>query len=251
MARHLPLALYGLLGVACDRTTLSDVEPIVPSTIQDTRTFTVSGILFETMPDGSRRRVPDVGILRESHVREGWGRRRFWLDDRQRGPLRDRDLAGRQPGVGRGVHRPVVSTVHGNGDDDRRRQHGNRDRSSRSSEPNPPQPADPVGHRLPDRDWRPASTARGARGAFHGPVPRHVLARTYTDAEDRYELCRLPNGPGCVTVNMSHWDLYAEHRTQVSIDGSARVDIHIPSRLKGHGRPANRLHADTGRDAGA
>ena len=61
-----------------------------------------------------------------------------------------------------------------------------------------------------------------------------VLARTYTDAAGRYELCQLPVGPGCATVNMSEGDFdICEHRTQVSIDGSSHLDIDVPSKLKG------------------
>jgi hypothetical protein len=55
-----------------------------------------------------------------------------------------------------------------------------------------------------------------------------VLARTYTDANGRYELCRLPAGPGCATVNASEvdWDLVPQS-TSVVIQGDTVLDIDV------------------------
>jgi hypothetical protein len=55
-----------------------------------------------------------------------------------------------------------------------------------------------------------------------------VLARTYSDADGRYALCRLPPGPGCVTLSLqtgpAEWD-FVERRTDVVVQGDLVVDL--------------------------
>ena len=229
MARHLTLALFGLLGVACDRTTLSDVEPIVPSTIQDARTFTVSGIVFESMPDGSRRPVPDVSILREvTYARVGGSGDSGWTTDSE-GRYAIGDLpAGSRVSVVAFTgpwYQPCAATATMTADVSIDIEIARRVPPTRTLH-SPPILSGIVSQIGTDGRRQPLA----ARDVYFMAQCRGlVVARTYTDAEGRYELCRLPTGPGCVTVNMSEGDFdISEHRTQVSIDGSTRLDIEVP-----------------------
>jgi hypothetical protein len=229
MARHLTLALVGLLGVACNRTTVSDVEPIVPSTIRDARTFTVSGIVFESMPDGSRRPVPDVGILRDvAYATGGGGGDSGWTSDSE-----GRYAIGNLPAGSRVSvvaftgpwYQPCAATATMTADVSIEIEIARRIPPDRTL--NSPPILSGIVSQIGTDGRRQPLAAREVH--FMAQCRGTVLARTYTDGEGRYELCRLPSGPGCVTVNMSQWDFdFSEHRTRVSIDGSTRIDIVVP-----------------------
>lgn len=228
MARHLTFALVGLLGVACDRTTAPGVEPTVPSTIREARTFTVSGIVFETMSDGSRRPVPGVGIARDVVHASGGSGDSGWTTDSE-----GRYAIERLPADSRvsvvvftgAWYQPCAATATMTADISIDIEIARRIPPNRSLHISPilsgtvsQVGADGRRQPLAAREVYFMAHCRGL-----------VLARTYTDAAGRYELCRLPVGPGCATVNMSEGDFdISEHRTQVSIDGSTRLDIEVP-----------------------
>jgi hypothetical protein len=77
----------------------------------------------------------------------------------------------------------------------------------------------------PNGERRPSA---GEQVYFMSQCRGLVLARTYSDADGRYALCRLPPGPGCVTLSLqtgpAEWD-FVERRTDVVVQGDLVVDL--------------------------
>ena len=219
-----PAALL-LFAVACEHSSSRGVAPTGPSGIVSpplTQTFTISGLVFETTADGVRP-MPGFGVAREilSGTQTGDP---GWMTDRDgRYAIQGLSYNSRIQVIAGGpsYDQPCAATATITSDvamDIEITLGASSRRTLRAS----PTLSGTVFEKGPDGVRRPASAAEvyyteQCRGA--------VIARTYADADGRYELCRLPLGAGCVTLGATgEWD-YDFKITSILIQGDTVLDI--------------------------
>jgi hypothetical protein len=230
MPRPWPLIVV-LLAIACENSPGVVLPPTTaPATNPPpaARTFTFSGTVFETLADGSRSPVSGAGIIRDLTEPSGFQTGDSgWRTDAE-GRYRIENLKADSrvavavftgPWYQRcGATATMTAAV--NMDIEVTRSPGAP--TSMRESPLLSGVVTRVGVDSQRRPWtsREVHYMASCRGL--------VLARTYTDANGRYELCRLPVGPGCLTVNVSEveWETVAQ-QTSVVISGDTVLDIDV------------------------
>jgi hypothetical protein len=232
MGRGLALAGFVLIAGACDQSVLTGVSPTAPEAATFTtpsKTFTLSGLVFETAAAGVQP-VSGVGILRELRDASSLSGESGWTTDANGRyaieglPSNSRVAVAVFTG---GWHQPCAVTATMTSDVtldiEIARIVGGQLPSSRTLRSSPTL-SGTLFQRLSDGQRHPAPMTEvyymnGCRGT--------VLARTYTDAAGRYELCRLPISEGCVQVNRSTETDYSFQNTPVVIRGDTNLDIEL------------------------
>ena len=212
MTRVLSIAGAALLGAACAGPDTAGPSPPAPS---PPLTFTLSGAVYGTLLDGVREPVANVHVIREI---DGTGHSGGWVTDA--------DGHYAIPGLRHGSRVAVtamagawsqpcaaVATIVGDTTLDVDLVSG---RALRTPVRESPSLSGVVFKIGADGVRRPSP---GRYLSFKARCGGLVLAYTYSDAEGRYSMCRLPPGPGCVDVNTAVSD------TEYGPDRQVRVDV--------------------------
>jgi hypothetical protein len=211
---------------------LTGVSPTQPKTANVTTTpnaFTLSGVVFETTAAGVQP-VAGVGILRELRNSGRLTGDTGWTTDATGRYAIDGLPSGSRVAVAvftGAWHQPCAATATMTGDTtldiEIARITGGRLPSFQTLRTSPTLSGTLFRQEADGRRRPVALTEVNYTDQCRGLV----LARTYTDADGRYSLCRLPISQGCVQVNLSTETDYNFQNTPVVIQGDTILDIEV------------------------
>ena len=221
------LLAAALLAAACDSSTTSPSTPPPAPALAPSRTFNLSGVVYETTADGMRQPVAGAGLTRWLVAPGHTGGDGGWTTDAEGRYAIENLVSGSRVEVqvfSGPWFQPCAAVATMTGD------------VTLDIE---------VARRVPPRVTMTASptlsgtvfttAANGERRPSAGNQIHYmsqcrglVLARTYSDADGRFALCRLPPGPGCVTLTLQtgpgEYD-FVEKRTDVVVQGDIAVEL--------------------------